>query len=87
MKIKKDAFQLIIACTCKEETALYPGVGVYHSVRYVLFWTRAGMVRTDVRPTVVPLVNISFNFVLYFNETSDKSAHYLWHHAHVHPGM
>lgn len=61
MKIKKkDAFQFIIACTCKEETALYPGVGVYLTVRYVLFWTRAGMVSTDVRPPVVPPVNILF---------------------------
>lgn len=29
-------FQLINACTYKEETALFPEVGVYHSVCYVL---------------------------------------------------
>lgn len=72
MKLKR-CFQLINACICKEETAFFPEVGVYHSVCYVLIGLRQGW-RTDVRPTVVLLGNISI-------------AQYLWHYAHVHPGM
>lgn len=40
---KRMCFQLINAGTCKEETALFPEVGVYHSVRYVLIGLGQGL--------------------------------------------
>lgn len=52
----KDVFLVTVinACTCKEETALFPEVGFYHSVCYVLIGLGQGWcISTDVRPTVV----------------------------------
>lgn len=65
-----EGFQLINVCACKE-TALFPEVGAFRSMCYVLIGLRQGWsVSTDVGPAVALLVHIS-QFYSLLQQNSD----------------